>query len=661
MSIEWKPFRYYKSVYHDPVFDEFPLLANLTLEPSATNQVMEFNNCAIHQTGMTFGSQPFSQSSNLRLTTNAINPARGSNIFKPQILAVMTASWWKSISNNNRSYIIFAIPFPVKTEGSNDIIYMVGYFDRITRGSGESDPVYYYFNVAFIKNSYDPDTAPGADFLYMSTWGQMSCNTVFTSSRTLFTCFWMEALNDTGQYIRADMEPEGWFLDKHILCFANPCVDNFNDASTLPEAGDSYKIVINSTNGAIQSVTQPGANAQVNGILMFVSPAYVEYEYNCKIDYERGYTSGQVGTASEEGGYENGTFEYEHDQISVSNKPVIGMSTSGMYHVYRVFQYQLAGIGAEIIPQPIITPSTPNTGSDVTDALKKGFDNLANILTTSIWDVAQSIIEQKLIDYVVDLHMVPVVPEYGDSDNIVVGWKTLESTAYPVSTDYVDVSCGRVQTQEFYANFADYLTRVKLFLPFIGFVPCQPEWFQNATIGVDYRFNIIDGSFQCFVTGYGSHINKGMDHGYKSGLLAQYSGTACIHMPITGTNYANMMSGAIGAGIGLAVSAGTGNLAGVATSAISALSATPEVAQSNSYSASAAILSHRKPFLMIARPTSHYAENYQHEIGIPANIYARIGDLSGFVRADDIHLENIPCTENERSRIAAALREGVIV
>lgn len=663
--IEYYVDRHYKSVYHDPVFDGYLNDVNLSADQASQYQVMEFQNCQINGTGMTFGSSPFTQSSNLRITTASGNPAAGSTISKPLIYGDFPVTLLKQIATADagvaKSHVLFAIPMP--SVRNTDIIYMVGYLYDVT-WSGGNNAVYFYFKVSFIKNSYNPDTASGADKLYTSTWDQRSCGVVFSSSKVLFVVSAMSVKNDSGQFVPSSIIPEGVSPDLHILSFAIPNVDNFNSSEGLPGVGDEYKYQIASSNRAIQSVApQPGVTNQSNSGLMFVAPAYVQIEYSTGISYEALLKSDEVGEVSEPGGFQDGTFEYEHDQINISNPPGIGMSTSGMYHVYQIYQDQLAGIGHQILdaPDPYEPPTPPadldiaeaiiDTGANFIDAMKGLYESINNTLSTG-----------DLVPYVIDLHMIPVQPLKSSSTvPIEVGWKTLTARGYPVTSDYVDVSCGSVQTKEFFGAFPDYISRIQLFLPFVGFVPVQAEWFQNATIGVSYRFNVIDGSFMCFVTGYGRHINKGLDYGYRSGLLAQYSGNACLHMPITGENYAAMLAGQIGAAGGVLANAAYGNIAGAAGSAINMIMMKPNIAQSNAYSASAAVLSHRKPFFMISRPTSHYSELYQHEQGLPANITSRLGDLTGFVQMKDVHLDGIPCTDRERAIIRSKLAKGVIV
>lgn len=657
--INYEVKRYYKSIYHDPVFDGVLKDANLNADQTGAYTMMEFQNAQVSVSG-TFGSSPFSQSSNLRLTTDTSNPAAGSSFSNPMFWGEFPVTFMKGLANNNKAYVLFAIPM-----GSEDnTVYMVGYYDNITWAGGVSS-LYYYFKVSFIKNSYDPNTASGADKLFTSTWDQRSCGVLLSSTKILFGVSRILAKNNNNQFIPASVQELVDFpLDSSVLAFVSMTVDNETDPQLLPTLGSMIKYQIASSNRALQCATQPGSGiSQTNSGLMFVAPAYVEANYNCQIAYESKLFSEEVGETSEPGGFQDGTFEYEHDQINISNPPGIGMSTSGMYHVYQIFQDQLAGIGHQILdaPDPYEPPTPPadldiaeaiiDTGANFIDAMKGLYESINNTLSTG-----------DLVPYVIDLHMIPVWPLKSSSTvPIEVGWKTLTARGYPVTSDYVDVSCGSVSTKEFFGAFPDYISRVQLFLPFVGFVPVQAEWFQNATIGVSYRFNVIDGSFMCFVTGYGSHINKGFDYGYRSGLLAQYSGNACLHMPITGENYAAMLAGQIGAAGGVLANAAYGNIAGAAGSAINMIMMKPNIAQSNAYSASSAILSHRKPFFMISRPTSHYSELYQHEQGLPANITSRLGDLSGFVQMKDVHLDGIPCTDREREIIRSKLAKGVIV
>lgn len=365
--------------------------------------------------------------------------------------------------------------------------------------------------------------------------------------------------------------------------------------------------------------------------------------------------STEVGPESGPGGG-GGTFDDSSDPIDIPEEPEWGVTSVGFVRVYKPQLASLTTLGVELFPPLSYTNPGSISSNDVVNAIV----DAANALITAMANIPSfftQLTANTLINYIIDCHVIPVSPVVGNTEAIKVGSRTLTTTAPRATSDYVDVSCGSISVGEFYSNFADYISTAKLYLPFVGFVPVRPEWFQNATLAVDYRFNVIDGSFACYVRAGGEHVGRG-----SMTIVGQYAGVACMHIPITGTTYASMVSGLVGAGSGMVAGAATGNVATVATSAIAASQAHGDIASSNAYSSSAAFLSCRRPFLMIDRPVSSYARNYQHENGLPANIYARLGDVSGFVQMLTVHVDNISgATEKEKDEIKSLLGSGVIV
>lgn len=397
------------------------------------------------------------------------------------------------------------------------------------------------------------------------------------------------------------------------------------------------------------------------------SGGYVSFGANEAISFAKLYTlyegmpewvnpGPQTGPISGPGGYGNGSFSGTSDTIALPNNPGMGVTSAGFVRVYNIGNGGLSSIGFELFPPLAYTPPTTITATDTTQAIINGFNQIVTFLA-NIPSFFDQIMANTLINYVIDCHVIPVSPGSGSSEAIHVGPKTLRTVADRIYTDYVDVTCGSINIAEFYDNFADMLTTAKLYLPFIGFVPVRPEWWQGNTLAVDYKFNVIDGSFTCYVRSGGKYVNN------NGGLtiVGQYAGSACMHIPITGVAYSSMVSGIVGAAGGMVTSAGSGNIAALATSAIDAAQSRGDMPSSNSYSASAAFLGCRVPFLMIERPVSSYSANYAHENGFPANIYAKLGDVPGFVTMENVHLDGIPCTDEERKKIAELLRKGVVV
>lgn len=367
----------------------------------------------------------------------------------------------------------------------------------------------------------------------------------------------------------------------------------------------------------------------------------IENNYNAIIP--EAIYSEQAGPESAQGGMNKPAFDDSSDTIALPDNPSLNMTTLGFFNVYATTSLSaLNDLGNYIFGSAITSQSTTE------DILKA---------------IGNNMFHSKLIDYIVSCHVIPVAPNVGSTPTITainLGHQTLEDVSLPkVTEDYVSVDCGSIALDEYYENFADFLEDAKLFLPFIGFVPARPEWFKNTSLSVNYKFNVIDGSCIAFVRSTGRYANNGNADGT---IVGQYSGTASIRFPITGVSYSNMATGVIGSVASLATASAAGSVLGVAGSAINMAQMKPGIAQSNGYNACASMMGVRRPYLYIERPVSSYARNYQHELGIPANIWGTLGDVDGFVKMENVHVDGIAgATDFEKNEIARLLAQGVIV
>lgn len=365
--------------------------------------------------------------------------------------------------------------------------------------------------------------------------------------------------------------------------------------------------------------------------------------------------SPEFGPASGEGGY-SGTFDDSSDTIGLPEVPAIGVTSAGFVNVYRPEAGELEEMGKQIFPEFIeIDPYTP-TGSDVVDAVIDVANAISNFCA-NIPNMMDILTSSVLINYIIDCHIIPVAPAITDKTSIKVGFKTLEINANKVTSDYIDFDCGTIHISEYYGNFIDYApyTSAKLFLPFVGFVDVEPELFQSGELSVVYRFNIIDGSFMAFV------ISSSSKSKLSGSIVAQYGGNACVHIPITGANYSNMVSGIAAGALGIASSASVGSVAGMVSAAVDTATAAPKVQSSNGYNATTSFLGVRRPYLLIERSVSHFSTHYNIEEGLPSYISSKLGALHGFTQADSIHVDGIVATEAERQEIARLLAQGVIL
>lgn len=321
------------------------------------------------------------------------------------------------------------------------------------------------------------------------------------------------------------------------------------------------------------------------------------------------------------------------DEIDIPPKPPIGVSNAGFINVYNPGMGALQGLGDILFPNVA-------SATDVLDALLKICETLAN---------------QNLINYVIDCHVIPVKPTVGAAQAIKVGFNNTSIMVPVVTSDYIDVSCGELNIREYFGGFQDYtLTSSKIFLPFIGFVDTLPEYWVAGTIKVDYRFNVIDGSFMAFVRSTSSRSQL------ANTVIAQFAGNACMHFPITGVNYAQMASGLIGAATSIpSKNVKAADVLGSAYSAANTVAQWGEVQQSNGYNSTAALLGVRVPYLLIERPVPSYSQNYKHDKGYPTNIATTLSNVSGYTEIADIDLSGIPLTQGELEELRQLLADGV--
>jgi hypothetical protein len=356
--------------------------------------------------------------------------------------------------------------------------------------------------------------------------------------------------------------------------------------------------------------------------------------------------SPEYGLPSETGGYTGGTFDDSSDTISIPTMPTIGISTAGFTNVYQVSTGELIGFGAELFPK---MPDFDTSANSIPDVL-----NNIGVAVQSLFTAFQN---SKLIDYVIDCHIIPVSPTTSAAENIKVAYKSFTQTAAKVTSDYVDIDCGSLNVGEYYASFMDYgqFTTAKLYLPFVGFVPIQPEYWQSGVLSVVYRFNIIDGSFVAFIKSTSSKSNL------SDSVIAQYGGNCCVHLPVTGLNYANMVSGALQTVPAVINSAKGGDISGAASNALNTLSLAPSMQSSNGYNSCTAFLGVRTPYLIIERAVSNFSQKFPVENGLPSNITTDFDTLTGYTIATaEIMTGFGDATEDEKTMILNALAEGTI-
>lgn len=216
-----------------------------------------------------------------------------------------------------------------------------------------------------------------------------------------------------------------------------------------------------------------------------------------------------------------------------------------------------------------------------------------------------------------------------------------------VSEQYTTVDCGYVDLQEYFGNVFDYppYTEVSIYLPFIGIRQLDPSDVMRSTISVKYHIDVLTGA--CL-----AEVNVQRDA--AGGTLYTFSGDAAVRYPVSSGSYMGIVSGLIG----VATSVVSGNLL-PALGGVTRLHT--NVDRSGSFTGNAGAMGSKIPYLIISRPQTAMADQFETLSGYPSNTYTPLSDCKGFTQVKYCHVENLNATETEKQEIERLLKEGVIL
>ena len=283
-----------------------------------------------------------------------------------------------------------------------------------------------------------------------------------------------------------------------------------------------------------------------------------------------------------------------------------------------------------------------------------------SVLSEHLWTDWRNITEAignsilKPLDFVVSLNMLPVNVE-STPKVIKMGWFTLNSVVQGglINQQYVRVDCGSLTVKKKWGGAIDYQTDVSLFLPFIGEVTLNANEVMGATLTVIYTVDIMSGNCIASV--------QVVKDGFNA-ILYQYNGNVASNFSITSLDYSNVMSGALQ--LAVAVGTGAGRGVGAFTSAVSSASnllSGADVRRAGNLSATSGFMGIKKPYLILSRPIQSLPDNYNSFHGYVSNITMKLKDCKGYTQVDSIHIDNVPCMEEEKTRLLQILKEGIII
>ena len=278
----------------------------------------------------------------------------------------------------------------------------------------------------------------------------------------------------------------------------------------------------------------------------------------------------------------------------------------------------------------------------------------------------------KPTDFIVSMNMIPIdvssTPKYIKAGQ----WLLNGAIGGVISGQFFRVDCGSIKIKKKWGGALDYLTKIALYLPFIGEVQLSPDDVMGSTISIIYTIDVMTGSCLASV----KIVRDNLD-----AILYQYNGNCSATYPIVSQDYSALMSGVLQLGIhsvadysktlpqlnkkgtnkGVIKNAKISRREDLVSGATSCLfDISPNVQRVGNMSSTVGFMGIKKPFIILSRPIQSLAENYNTYRGFVSNITMTLGECAGYTEVEEVHLEKISATENEISEIEDLLKNGVI-
>lgn len=281
--------------------------------------------------------------------------------------------------------------------------------------------------------------------------------------------------------------------------------------------------------------------------------------------------------------------------------------------------------------------------------------NLANYMWGDLFDLdTWKKIFADPMDAILGLSIVPVAVPNGGSATVTVGNISTGVSMNKAAAQYVEVDCGTLNVNEYWGAYLDYdpYTKAEIYLPYIGTHPLAVDDIMNKSVHVVYHIDILSGACCAYVK-------------CGSSVLYSFVGQCSCSIPITGSDWTNVVNGAlsIAAAIGTMVATGgaTAPMAATTIASTAVNSMKPNVEKSGSMGGMGGMLGVQTPYLILTRPRQALPARQNSFMGYPSFITLSLEDCSGYTEIESIHLENIPATEQELSEIERLLKGGVIL
>ena len=266
------------------------------------------------------------------------------------------------------------------------------------------------------------------------------------------------------------------------------------------------------------------------------------------------------------------------------------------------------------------------------------------------------------MDIIINLAQFPInIPVAGTQRVTAGNVVTTVEMDYP-SNQYVELDCGSLEVKHFYNAYLDYepYTSCKIFLPYVGTETLSMDDIMGKTVNVKYRIDLISGACVAFIL-------------CNNVLLYTFTGACSVNIPVSGQTFAGIANAVISTVTAGAVAKGAGvtskgnpipsSKPGAVASSLASnvMACKPVVERSGSISANMGLLGAQRPYLIFTVPRTCLPKNQNTYLGYPTFMSLKLSKVSGYTEIEEIRLDDIACTEDERDEIMLLLKEGVIL